>query len=112
MIEAVDLLFAGSDTIASTTTTGVLAILQDPQVHQKLVDELKNVQADENGELPLLELEKLDYLVRGCFSCPSLDSPSDINHASRLPALRNPSELGWVFLDVCPVWSQRISLRP
>ncbi|KAF9886558.1 hypothetical protein FE257_011330 [Aspergillus nanangensis] len=61
--EAVDLLFAGSDTTATSLTTGIMYILLDPDVHRKVVDALNDVDPDEHGYFPLQRLEKVNYLV-------------------------------------------------
>ncbi|KAL5358774.1 cytochrome P450 [Aspergillus floccosus] len=63
LAEAVDMLFAGSDTTATSLTTGILYILLDPNVHRKVVEALHDVKPDENGAFPLQELEKVDYLM-------------------------------------------------
>jgi cytochrome P450 len=57
------MLFAGSDTTATSLTTGILHILLDSGVHHKVVDALHDVQLDDHGALSLLDLEKVDYLV-------------------------------------------------
>ncbi|KAE8373331.1 cytochrome P450 [Aspergillus bertholletiae] len=61
--EAMDILIAGSDTTASTLTTALLHILADQKVQEKLVPALQSVQPNEQGILPLLQLEKIDYLT-------------------------------------------------
>ena len=61
--EAMDILIAGSDTTAATLTAALLHILADQKVHNKLVEAVQSVQPNEQGILPLLELEKIDYLV-------------------------------------------------
>ncbi|KAE8409546.1 cytochrome P450 [Aspergillus pseudonomiae] len=61
--EAMDILVAGSDTTAATLTAALLHILADQKVHNKLVEAVQSVQPNEQGILPLLELEKIDYLT-------------------------------------------------
>ncbi|KNG84013.1 cytochrome P450 oxidoreductase [Aspergillus nomiae NRRL 13137] len=61
--EAMDILVAGSDTTAATLTAALLHILADQKVHNKLVEAVQSVQLNEQGILPLLELEKIDYLT-------------------------------------------------
>lgn len=61
--EAQVMVFAGSDTVALTLTTGLFHVLDNPAIHQKLMAEL--TQAWPNlGTAPSYEdLEKLPYLV-------------------------------------------------
>ncbi|KAB8235276.1 cytochrome P450 [Aspergillus alliaceus] len=61
--ESIDILIAGSDTTASTLTAALQHILADKKVQSKLVRELQAVQPDEQGILPLIELEKIEYLT-------------------------------------------------
>lgn len=61
--EAMDILIAGADTTASTLTAALLHILADKKIQTKLVQALQSVQPNEQGILPLMELEKIDYLV-------------------------------------------------
>lgn len=64
MTEGIDLLVAGSDTTAASASTAVLQILQHPDVQKKLVDSLDAAIPSADHIPPLLELEKIDYLVR------------------------------------------------
>lgn len=64
MTEGVDLLIAGSDTTAASASTAVLQILQHPDVHKKLVDSLDAAIPSADHMPSLIELEKIDYLVR------------------------------------------------
>lgn len=64
MTEGVDLLIAGSETTAASASTAVLQILQHPDVQKKLVDSLDAAIPSADHIPPLLELEKIDYLVR------------------------------------------------
>jgi cytochrome P450 len=57
-----DILIAGADTTASTLTAGLLHILADEKIQYKLVRALQDVESNK-GILPLLELEKINYLV-------------------------------------------------
>jgi cytochrome P450 len=61
--EAVEALVAGTDTIASALTSGLIHMISEPNIQERLAKLLKKVQPDEQGCLPLLELEKIDYLV-------------------------------------------------
>lgn len=61
--EALDIMIAGADTTSSTLTAGVLHILSDEKVQNKLIQALQAVLPNDQGNLPLLELEKIDYLV-------------------------------------------------
>jgi cytochrome P450 len=57
--EALVILIAGADTTASTLTTGLLHILSNPLICDKLTREL----CEEDSSFQLLKLEKLEYLV-------------------------------------------------
>lgn len=61
--EAQDIMVAGADTTAFTTTTGLMHILQNPKIHQQLVKALQDAKAQYDGVPGLKELEKIDYLV-------------------------------------------------
>jgi hypothetical protein len=63
--EALDILIAGADTTASTLTTGLLHILSNPIICDKLARALSEVDpgSDRPASCQLLELEKIDYLV-------------------------------------------------
>jgi cytochrome P450 len=61
--EAMDILIAGADTTASTLTTGLIHILSNSGVERRLVEEIDSLPVNENGQLPLQALEKLEYLV-------------------------------------------------
>ncbi|KAB8071259.1 cytochrome P450 [Aspergillus leporis] len=60
--EAMDILIAGADTTASTLMAGLLHILADEKIQYKLVRALQDVESNK-GILPLLELEKINYLT-------------------------------------------------
>ena len=59
--EALDVLIAGADTTASTLTAGILHILSNPDIHDKLRQALNDTEDSLGAQL--LELEKIDYLV-------------------------------------------------
>ncbi|CAG8947186.1 unnamed protein product [Penicillium salamii] len=61
--EALDIMIAGADTTSSTLTAGVLHILSDEKVQNKLIQALQAVLPNYQGNLSLLELEKIDYLT-------------------------------------------------
>ncbi|KAK1139153.1 hypothetical protein N8T08_001209, partial [Aspergillus melleus] len=63
IMEAVELLIAGSGTTASTLTSGLFHILQNKGIQARLTSAVQKVQPNEKGILPLSELEKIDYLV-------------------------------------------------
>lgn len=65
--EALSLLQAGSDTVGNTCTLGTFYILNDPDVHSRLFDELQEVWPDRNMQAEYTMLEKLPYLVRGAY---------------------------------------------
>jgi len=61
--EALSLLQAGSDTVGNTCTIGTFYILNDPDVHSRLLDELQDVWPDKNATAEYTVLEKLPYLT-------------------------------------------------
>jgi Cytochrome P450 len=61
--EALSLLQAGSDTVGNTCTIGTFYILNDPDVHLRLFEELQGVWPDKNMQAEYTLLEKLPYLV-------------------------------------------------
>lgn len=61
--EALSLLQAGSDTVGNTCTLGTFYILNDPDVHSRLFDELQEVWPDRNMQAEYTMLEKLPYLT-------------------------------------------------
>lgn len=73
--EAQSLLGAGSDTVGNTCTVGSFYILQDPEIHRKLVEELKMSLPGDIDEIRLDTVEKLPYLVSLlCFQWYHLES--------------------------------------
>jgi cytochrome P450 len=61
-LEAVAVLGGGFETTASALTLGTFLILNNPQVHRKLVQELDQAILDSKVILPWQQLEKLPYL--------------------------------------------------
>lgn len=63
--EAMDILIAGADTTAATLTAGLIHILSNPDVHDKLVQALSEANLDCDGapSFRLLELEKIPFLA-------------------------------------------------
>ena len=61
--EALSLLQAGSDTVGNTCTIGTFYILNDPGIHSRLFNELREVWPDKNAAAEYTVLEKLPYLV-------------------------------------------------
>jgi len=61
--EALSLLQAGSDTVGNTCTVGTYHILNNPVIHQKLVQELLVAAPDKNMQASLAILQSLPYLV-------------------------------------------------
>lgn len=61
--EAQVMMFAGSDTVAHTLTTGLFHVLDNPAVHEKLFAELAQAWPDLAVAPGYEELEKLPYLV-------------------------------------------------
>lgn len=62
--ESINLLAAGSDTVGNTTTVGTFYVLNNPAVHAKLYEELKEAWPDKETDATYEALEKLPYLVR------------------------------------------------
>lgn len=62
--ESINLLAAGSDTVGNTAMVGTFYILNDPVVHAKLYEELKEAWPDKDNDVRYETLEKLPYLVR------------------------------------------------
>jgi cytochrome P450 len=67
-----DILVAGADTTASTLTAALLHILPAQHIREQLANSLKKVDFNEQGQLALSELEKVEYLVSP-FSCDTID---------------------------------------
>ncbi|KAF9889644.1 hypothetical protein FE257_007152 [Aspergillus nanangensis] len=61
--EALLILIAGADTTASTLTTGILQILQNPTIKENFIRAVKDIAPGADGRLPLSELENIDYLT-------------------------------------------------
>ena len=61
--EAYVLVFAGTDTSSNTVVTGLMHVLADEHVYQKLKQELTTAWPDLSTRPRLEELEKLPYLV-------------------------------------------------
>ena len=63
--EALDILIAGADTTAAALTAGLINIISNPDIHDKLVRALSeaNLGCDGAPSFRLLELEKIHYLV-------------------------------------------------
>jgi hypothetical protein len=60
--ESMDILIAGADTTASTLTTAILHILQNPEIEYKLVDAIHRAFPNKQ-DITLMGLEKVEYLV-------------------------------------------------
>lgn len=61
--EALSLLQAGSDTVGNTCTIGTFYILNNPDIHSRLFDELQEVWPDSDTRTKYTASEKLPYLV-------------------------------------------------
>lgn len=61
--ESVDIIIAGSDTTATSLGYLINSVLENPQILRKLRTELDAGLTDKDANWPLLELEKLEYLV-------------------------------------------------
>ena len=62
--EAITLIAAGSETVASVVNVGVFHVLNNPDIHAKLVEELKCAWPELETTMRYDRLEKLPYLVR------------------------------------------------
>ncbi|KAM5385660.1 hypothetical protein ACJZ2D_000859 [Fusarium nematophilum] len=60
--EAIEFLVAGSDTTATTLTVGLLEILCNPGIKERLVAQLDDAIPDKKDLPPVQVLERLDYL--------------------------------------------------
>ena len=101
--EGKNVLSAGSDTVANTTTMGTCFILSHPEVNSRLVEELKEAWPDKETEMRYTELEKLPYLVstlrllsyvhsrRRCADCGDQGVASDVAWRSPTSATRGRS---------------------
>ncbi|KAI0711404.1 cytochrome P450 [Earliella scabrosa] len=61
--EAVTLLAAGSETVANVLNVGVFHVLNNPIIHQKLFEELRNAWPEIDMTMHYETLEKLPYLT-------------------------------------------------
>ncbi|KAL0069997.1 hypothetical protein AAF712_002894 [Marasmius tenuissimus] len=61
--EAVIVIGAGEDTVANACTVAIANALRNPEIHRKLVDELREAWPDMNMEFGYTALEKLPYLT-------------------------------------------------
>lgn len=62
--QALNLLFAGTDTTANAIETGVLHIFSDERVKKKLLEELIDAYPEKETPVAFEVVEKLPYLVR------------------------------------------------
>lgn len=61
--EAMGFIMAGSIELSNALAYGTFHVLNDPEVHQRLVEELTVVYPDPNGTVSFGILERLPYLV-------------------------------------------------
>lgn len=61
--EILTVVSAGDDTTGIATMVGVFNILYNPEIHKRLLEELKTVMPEPESHAPYLELERLPYLV-------------------------------------------------
>ena len=62
--EAFSLVIGGTETTVTTITYAVWCILRNPQVEQKMLEELSTVQTNSEGLMEYRELANLPYLVK------------------------------------------------
>jgi cytochrome P450 len=61
--EILTVVSAGDDTTGIATMVGVFNILYNPEIHKRLLEELKTVMPEPESHAPYLDLERLPYLV-------------------------------------------------
>ncbi|KAH0588957.1 hypothetical protein H2248_004739 [Termitomyces sp. 'cryptogamus'] len=61
--EASVMIFAGSDTIRNACSLGTFHVLSNPEIHAKLINELRDTWPDRDVKVGLERLEKLPYLT-------------------------------------------------
>jgi cytochrome P450 len=61
--EGASLLVAGTETSATTLAYATYYILAHPEVKSRILEDLATVERDENGSIPLANVEALPYLV-------------------------------------------------
>ena len=69
--EAGNLIAGGSETVATVINVGVFHVLNNPAVHERLVEELKRAWPELEMTMRYETLEKLPYLVRGYYCTSS-----------------------------------------
>lgn len=74
--QGIEMLLAGSDTSACTLSMSSFLILSNPGVKKKLVAVLREKIPSPETMPPLIELEKIDYLVSR-IPTPSLEAATD-----------------------------------
>jgi cytochrome P450 len=57
------LLGAGSDTVGNACTVGFFHVLNNPEVHHRLLNELDSAWSSKETDMPTSALEKMPYLV-------------------------------------------------
>ena len=70
--EAFSLVIGGTETTVTTITYAVWCILRNPQVEQKMLDELSNVETNGEGLMEYRDLATLPYLVSQSFPLLSI----------------------------------------
>lgn len=68
--EAMGFIMAGSIELSSALAYGTFHVLNDPEVHQRLIEELIVAWPDPNNAVSFEVLEKLPYLVGSRFLLP------------------------------------------
>lgn len=62
-MQAIEIILGGTDTSAFTLSMGIFRILSSPECTKKLVASLDEHISEPGTMMPLVELEKIDYLV-------------------------------------------------
>lgn len=106
MTEGIDILVAGSDTTASSAATAVIQILMNPKVKARLLSSLDAAIPSAAAMPPIVELEKIEYLVRWRKREKALLTSQDLltRPSQRLPVSKNLSVFRFQYQAACPAW--------
>lgn len=62
--ESVGILNAGTEPTATMLTYAIYFFLRYPEIQDRIYEELGTIKSDENGHMPLQQIEALPYFVR------------------------------------------------
>ena len=83
--EILTMISAGNDTTGITTMVGLFNILYNPQIHARLLEELKTILPKPDSRAKYLDIEKLPYLV--CLFLPPFSFVLLILYPRSLPSV-------------------------